>query len=58
MRRYFITRFASETGNRDLTRQIVVNKTTRMTDYYMGEMIEDDTITTISTGVWYDEKQR
>jgi len=51
LRRYFITRFAKETGNRDLTRQIVGHSTTRMTDYYMGEMIEDDTITTISTGV-------
>ena len=51
LRRYFITKFVKETKNRDLVRQIVGHSTTRMTDYYMGDMIEDDTKTTITLGV-------
>jgi integrase len=51
LRRYFITRFVSETKNRDLVRQIVGHSSTRMTDYYVGNMIESETETTISIGV-------
>ena len=51
LRRYFITRFVSETKNRDLVRQIVGHSSTRMTDYYVGNMIEENTKTTISIGV-------
>jgi integrase len=51
LRRYFITRFVKETGRRDLVRQIVGHTSTRMTDYYMGDLIETDTLTTIDIGV-------
>ena len=51
LRRYFITRFVKETKNRDLVRQIVGHQSTRMTDYYVGDMIDEDTKTTISIGV-------
>ena len=51
LRRYFITRFVKETNNRDLVRQIVGHSSTRMTDYYVGSMIEQDTKTTISLGI-------
>ena len=51
LRRYFITRFVKETNNRDLVRQIVGHSSTRMTDYYVGSMIESDTKTTISLGI-------
>jgi integrase len=51
LRRYFITTFVKETKNRDLVRQIVGHSTSRMTDYYVGDMIDDDTKTTISIGV-------
>ena len=51
LRRYFITRFVKEHGRRDLVRQIVGHTSTRMTDYYMGDLIEPDTLTTIDIGV-------
>ena len=51
IRRYFITQFVKETKNRDLVRQIVGHSSTKMTDYYMGDMIDEDTKTTISIGV-------
>ena len=51
LRRYFITQFVKQTKNRDLVRQIVGHSSTRMTDYYMGTMIESDTKTTIDIGV-------
>lgn len=51
LRRYFITKFVQQTNNRDLVRQIVGHSSTRMTDYYMGTMIESDTKTTIDIGV-------
>ena len=51
IRRYFITRFVSETKNRDLVRQIVGHTSTRMTDYYVGNMIDENTTTTIDIGV-------
>ena len=51
LRRYFITKFVSETKNRDLVRQIVGHSSTRMTDYYVGNMIDSETETTISIGV-------
>lgn len=51
VRRYFITRFVQESQNRDLTRQIVGHTSTRMTDYYVGNMIDDETKTTISLGL-------
>ena len=51
VRRYFITRFVQESKNRDLTRQIVGHTSTRMTDYYVGNMIDEETKTTISLGL-------
>ena len=51
LRRYFITKFVDDTNNRDLVRQIVGHKSTRMTDYYMGDLIEETTETTIDIGV-------
>ena len=51
LRRYFITKFVNKTGQRDLARQIVGHKTTRMTDYYMADLIEEDTETTIDIGI-------
>ena len=51
IRRYFITRFVQESKNRDLTRQIVGHSSTRMTDYYVGNMIDEETKTTISLGL-------
>ena len=51
LRRYFITRFVNETGNRDLTRQIVGHTSTRMIDEYVDNMIDDGTTTTIDIGV-------
>ena len=51
IRRYFITQFVKETKNRDLVRQIVGHSSTKMTDYYMGDLIDKDTKTTISIGV-------
>ena len=51
LRRYFITKFVMNTGNRDLVRQIVGHSSTRMTDYYVGNMIQPDTKTTIDIGV-------
>ena len=51
LRRYFITKFVMNTGNRDLVRQIVGHSSTRMTDYYVGNMIQPDTKTTIEIGV-------
>lgn len=51
VRRYFITRFVQESSNRDLTRQIVGHTSTRMTDYYVGNMIDEETKTTISLGL-------
>ena len=38
-------------GNRDLVGQIVGHSSTRMTDYYVGNMIQPDTKTTIDIGV-------
>jgi len=51
LRRYFITEFVKKTGNRDLVRQIVGHETTRMTDYYVGNMINTTDETTIDIGV-------
>ena len=51
VRRYFITRFVSETKNRDLVRQIVGHTSTRMTDYYVGNLLDEKTTTTIDIGV-------
>ena len=47
VRRYFITQFLKNNPNRDLVRQIVGHQSTRMTDYYMGTMIDADTKTTL-----------
>lgn len=51
LRRYFITEFVKKTGNRDLVRQIVGHETTRMTDYYVGNMISPTDETTLDIGV-------
>jgi integrase len=51
LRRYFITEFVKKTGNRDLVRQIVGHETTRMTDYYVGNMINPTDETTLDIGV-------
>ncbi len=47
VRRYFITQFLKSNPNRDLVRQIVGHSSTRMTDYYMGDMIDPKTKTTL-----------
>ena len=51
LRRYFITEFVRKTGNRDLVRQIVGHESTRMTDYYVGNMINPTDETTLDIGV-------
>ena len=51
IRRYWITRFIGEGNTRDLTSRLAGHTTTRMIDYYMGELIEPETITTIDIGV-------
>jgi integrase len=52
LRRYFITSFLTENPHqRDLCRMIVGHSSTRMTDYYVGNMILPRTKTTISIGV-------
>ena len=51
IRRYWITRFVGEGNTRDLTRRLAGHTSTRMIDYYMGELIEPETITTIDIGV-------
>lgn len=47
VRRYFITQFLKNNPNRDLVRMIVGHQSTRMTDYYVGNMIDPTTKTTI-----------
>jgi integrase/recombinase XerD len=51
IRRYWITRFVGEGNTRDLASRLAGHTTTRMIDYYMGELIEPETITTIDIGV-------
>ena len=51
IRRYWITRFIGEGNTRDLTMRLAGHTSTRMIDYYMGELIEPETITTIDIGV-------
>jgi hypothetical protein len=40
-----------EGNTRDLASRLAGHTTTRMIDYYMGELIEPETITTIDIGV-------
>ena len=47
LRRYFITTFVKETGNADLVQQIVGHESKRMVEHYIGNMIQEDTKTTI-----------
>ena len=51
LRRYFITRYVRESGNRDLVMQIVGHKSRRMVDEYLSDLITEDTTTTINIGV-------
>ncbi len=51
LRRYFITQYVKMSGNRDLVMQIVGHKSRRMTDYYLSNLIDDKTTTTIDIGI-------
>lgn len=51
LRRYFITKFVKESGNRDLVMQIVGHKSLRMVDEYLSDMIDEDTTTTLTLGI-------
>ena len=50
-RRYFITQYVKKSGNRDLVMQIVGHKSRRMTDYYLSNLIDEKTTTTIDIGI-------
>ena len=51
LRRYFITKFVKDNGNRELVMQIVGHKSRRMVDYYLADLIDEDTTTTINIGI-------
>ena len=51
LRRYFITKFVKDNGNRDLVMQIVGHKSRRMVDYYLSDLIDEETTTTINIGI-------
>jgi len=50
LRRYFITEFL-KTNSKDLTKQIVGHSSDEMINKYIGDMIEEETTTTIDIGI-------
>ena len=50
IRRYFITEFA-KSNSKELLKQIIGHSSDRMVNYYVGDMIEETTTTTIDIGI-------
>ena len=50
LRRYFITEFVKN-NSKELLKQIIGHTSDRMVNYYVGDMIEEDTTTTIDIGI-------
>ena len=50
IRRYFITEFV-KSNSKELLKQIIGHTSDRMVNYYVGDMIEETTTTTIDIGI-------